>query len=93
MKNYNNFMQNQNSIQTPPSIQMKNGLNTNLNQAQNNFLNNNNLKPVLNNHNNIQNNIINGLGNNNLVGTPNSDVVNLSKQYNMNGKLNLLIFL
>lgn len=92
MKNYNNYMQNQNNIQTPPSMQMKNGLidmglNPNINQAQKNILNNNNVKPVINNNIN-PNGIINGLGANNLAGVPSSDIMNLTKQYNMNGIFN-----
>ncbi len=89
MKNYNNFMQNQNSIQAPPS-QIKNslknmGLKTNLNQAPNIFLNNN-LQPLLNNNNINSNGFVNGFNANNLVGSSNTDIMNLSKQSNMNSK-------
>jgi hypothetical protein len=82
-------MQNQNNIPTPPSIEMKypfNNIwpNTNNNHVPNILLNNNN-----NLNNNLKNNIIpnsnsNGFINN--IGIPNTDVMNLAKQVNNNGK-------
>jgi len=70
-------MQNQNNIQTPPSIVMNYPLN-NMGPNTNNNLNNN-LKNNI-----IPNSNINGFSNN--IGIPNTDVMNLAKQVNNNGK-------
>lgn len=86
MKNYNNMIQNQNTIQSPPSLEIKNplnniGLNTNLNQASDNFLNNNKLTT-----NSIPNSIVNGFNVNNNASASNTDILSLSNNFNSNGK-------
>ena len=86
MRNYNEFIQNQNIIQAPPSMEIKNPLNNNINQAPNTFINNNNHQLILNNKNIMPNGSMNGFNLNNVVGAPNADIMNLSKQLNMNGK-------
>lgn len=85
MKNYNYYKQNQNTIQAPPSINERNnlnniGTNANINQISNNLKN---IKIMKNNM--IPNVNMNEPDVNNVTRNANTEFLNLSEQFNVNG--------